>query len=47
MHESRESIDREFAWQAEEATWSTSYDSIAASCGITFDDFEVSVFEVR
>lgn len=38
-------MDREFALQWEDATWSTSYDSIAASCGITVDDFEVSVFE--
>ena len=47
IHESRERMDQAFAWQSEDATWSTSYDSIAASCGITVDDFEVSVFEAR
>jgi hypothetical protein len=40
-------MDKAFAWQAADATWSSSYDAIAASCGITVDDFVVSVLEAR
>ena len=47
VHESREAMDKAFAWQSEDATWSTSNDAIAASCGITVDDFKVSIFEAR
>ena len=47
VHESREAMDKAFAWQSGDATWSTSYDAIAASCGITVDDFKVSIFEAR
>ena len=47
LHESKEAMDKAFAWQAADATWSSSYDAIAASCGITVDDFVVSVLEAR
>jgi hypothetical protein len=47
LHESKEAMDKAFAWQAADATWSSSYDAIAASCGITVDDFVVCVREAR
>lgn len=47
IHESTGAMDKAFAWQASDATWSAGYDAIAASCGITVADFEVSVFEAR
>lgn len=47
VHESREAMDKAFAWQSEDSTWSTSYDAIVANCGITVNDFKVSIFEVR
>jgi len=47
VHESKEAMDKAFAWQAADATWSANYDDIAASCGVTVADFEVSIFEAR
>jgi len=47
IHESKEAMDRAFAWQAEDAIWSSSFDAIAESCGITVEDFVISVFEAR
>lgn len=47
LHESKEAMDRAFAWQAADATWSSSFDAIAASCGITVEDFVISVFDAR
>jgi hypothetical protein len=47
LHESKEAMDKAFAWQASNATWSSSYDAIAASCGITVEDFVVSILEAR
>ena len=47
LHESKEAMDKAFAVQAADATWSSSYDAIAANCGITVDDFVVSVLEAR
>jgi hypothetical protein len=36
-----------FAWQSSDKTWSDEYADIAASCGITVEEFEVSVFTAR
>jgi hypothetical protein len=47
LHESKEAMDRAFAWQAADAKWSSSFDAIAASCGITVEDFVISVFDAR
>jgi hypothetical protein len=47
LHESKEAMDKAFAWQAADATWSSNFDAIAASCGITVDHFVISVFEAR
>lgn len=47
LHESKEAMDKALAWQDADATWSSSFDAIAASCGITVDDFVISVFEAR
>ena len=47
VHDSKEAMDKAFAWQAADATWTASYDAVAASCAVTVDDFEVSVFEAR
>ena len=47
IHKSKEAMDRAFAWQAEDAIWSSSFDAIAASCGITVEDFVIAVFEAR
>ena len=47
LHESKEAMGRAFAWQAADATWSSSFDAIAASCGITVEDFVISVFDAR
>ena len=45
VHASKEAMEQAFAWQASDETWSSSYDAIAASCGITVADFEVSILE--
>ena len=47
LHESKEAMDKAFAWQAADATWSASFDAIAASCGITVEDFVISIFNAR
>jgi hypothetical protein len=47
LHESKEAMDKAFAWQAADATWSTSFDAIASSCGITVEDFVISIFDAR
>ena len=36
-----------FAWQASDKAWSDGYEAIAASCGITVEDFGVSVVTAR
>ena len=47
LHESKEAMDKAFAWQAADATWSASFDAIASSCGITVEDFVISIFDAR
>ena len=47
IHESTQSMEKAFAWQATDKAWSDGYDAIAASCGITVEDFIVSVFVAR
>lgn len=47
IHESTEAMAKAFAWQAADKKWSDGYAGIAASCGITVDDFVVSMFEAR
>ncbi len=47
IHESPEAIEKAFAWQASDKAWSDGYEAIAASCGITVEDFVVSVFTAR
>ena len=47
LHESKEAMDKAFAWQAADATWSASFDAIASSCGITVGDFVISIFDAR
>jgi len=47
IHDSMASMKQAFAWQASDATWSAGYDAVAASCGITVEDFSVSILEAR
>ena len=47
IHESPEAMEKAFAWQASDKAWSDGYEAIAASCGITVEDFVVSVFTAR
>lgn len=47
IHETPQAMEKAFAWQATDKTWSDGYDAIAASCGITVEDFTVSVFVAR
>ena len=47
LHASKEAMDKAFAWQAADATWTASFNAIAASCGITVEDFVISIFNAR
>ena len=47
IYESSQAMEKAFAWQASDKAWSDGYDAIAASCGITVEDFVVSVFTAR
>jgi len=47
IHASKAAMEQAFAWQAGDATWSASYDAVAATCGITVEDFKVSILEAR
>jgi hypothetical protein len=47
IHKSQQAMDAAFAWQSSDKTRSDGYADIAASCGITVEEFEVSVFTAR
>ncbi len=47
IHETPQAMEKAFAWQASDKAWSDGYDAIAASCGITVEDFIVSVFVAK
>ena len=47
LHDSKESMEEAFAWQASDETWSSSYAKIAASCETTVEEFEVVMLIAR
>mgnify|MGYP000007978070 FL=1 len=47
IHKSQQAMEDAFAWQSSDKTWSDGYADIAANCGITVEEFEVSVFTAR
>ncbi len=47
LHDSAEAMEKAFAWQAADEKWSSSYAQIAATCGITVEDFEVVTLIAR
>ena len=47
IHKSQQAMEDAFAWQSSDKAWSDGYADIAANCGITVEEFEVSVFTAR
>jgi len=47
VHESEEAMNKAFAWQSADSIWSESYDSVATSCGVKVEDFEVSILKAQ
>ena len=47
LHESQEAMEKAFAWQVADDKWSSMYEEIASSCGITIEDFEVDSLDSR
>ena len=47
VHESEEAMNKAFEWQSADSVWSESYDSIAISCGVKVEDFEVSILKAQ
>lgn len=47
IHRSMAAMEQAFAWQSSDNSWSAGYDAVAASCGITVEDFTVAIFEAR
>lgn len=47
IHRSQQAMEDAFAWQSSDKAWSDGYADIAANCGITVEEFEVSVFTAR
>ena len=40
-------MNKAFEWQANDKKWSDLYDQVAATCGISVDDFEVVSLTAR
>lgn len=47
LHDSEEAMNKAFEWQANDKKWSDLYDQVAATCGITVEDFEVVSLTAR
>ena len=47
LHDSEEAMEKAFTWQAEDERWSSMYADVAAGCGKSVEDFEVSSFVAR
>lgn len=41
LHDSLEAMEEAFDWQSNDKKWSSLYDEVASTCGITVEDFDV------
>ena len=47
LHDSEDAMNQAFDWQSNDKKWSDMFDSIAKTCGITTDDFDINIMEAK